>query len=69
MQPAEANDDLLLLLLEVCEDYFAGAGPTDRRKLDALLHARDITGGPGWLIDMLALTRRRLQSGPQTHAH
>jgi hypothetical protein len=31
-------------------------------------YARDITGGPGWLIDMLALTRRRLQSGTQTQA-
>jgi hypothetical protein len=26
------------------------------------LRAHDITGGPGWLIDMLALTRMRLQT-------
>ena len=25
-----------------------------------ILRAHDITGGPGWLIDMLALTRMRL---------
>ncbi|MFC7530209.1 hypothetical protein [Actinoplanes sp. GCM10030250] len=44
--------------------------PPDRvRELDAVLQAHDITGGPGWLIDMLALTRRRLQGGTQTHAH
>jgi hypothetical protein len=26
------------------------------------LRGHDITGGPGWLIDMLALTRMRLQT-------
>jgi hypothetical protein len=69
MQPDEPGDDLLPLLLEICEDYFAHAGPVGYREVDALLRAHDITGGPGWLIDMLALTRRRLQSGTQTHAH
>ena len=69
MQPAEPDDVLLPLLLEICEDYFANAGPIGHREVDALLRARDITGGPGWLIDMLALTRRRLQGGTQTHAH
>ncbi|GAA2530925.1 hypothetical protein [Winogradskya humida] len=68
MQPEEP-DDLLPLLLEICEDYFAHAGPIGHREVDALLRARDITGGPGWLIDMLALTRRRLQDGTQTLAH
>ncbi|WP_236050292.1 hypothetical protein [Paractinoplanes ovalisporus] len=69
MHPEEPGDDLLPLLLEICEDYFAHAGPIEHRELDTLLRARDITGGPGWLIDMLALTRQRLQGGPQTHAH
>nr|WP_221382959.1 hypothetical protein [Actinoplanes polyasparticus] len=68
MQAGEPDDDLLPLLLEICEDYFAGS-PAGRRELDALLRTRDITGGPGWLIDMLALTRRRLQGGTQTQAH
>ena len=45
MQPGEPNDDLLPLLLEICEDYFAGAGAAGRHELDALLHARAITGG------------------------
>jgi hypothetical protein len=65
MPPDEPDEALLPLLLEICEDYFAGS-PTGRRELDALLRARDITGGPGWLIDMLALTRRRLHSGAET---
>lgn len=69
MQPGEPDNDLLPLLLEVCEDYFAHAGPIGHREVDALLRARDITGGQGWLIDMLALTRLRLQGGTQTHAH
>jgi len=68
VQP-EGPDDLLPLLLEICEDYFAHAGPIGHREIDDLLRARSITGGPGWLIDMLALTRRRLQGGTQTHAH
>jgi hypothetical protein len=65
----EPGDDLLPLLLEICEDYLAHASPIGHREVDAVLRARDITGGPGWLIDMLALTRRRLQDGAQTHAH
>jgi hypothetical protein len=69
MQPGQSDDELLPLLLEICEDYLAGLSPAGRRELDAVLQARDITGGPGWLIDMLALTRRRLQGGTQTHAH
>jgi len=28
--------------------------------------AHDVTGGPGWLIDMLALTCLRLQTAPDT---
>jgi hypothetical protein len=68
MQPGELDDGLLPLLLEIREDYFAQAGPIGHHEVDTLLRSRDITGGPGWLIDMLALTRRRLQSGAQTHA-
>jgi hypothetical protein len=69
MQPDEPGDDLLPLLLEICEDCFAHADSAGHREVDALLLARNITGGPGWLIDMLALTRRRFQGGTQTHAH
>ncbi len=67
MQPGKSDGDLLPLLLEICEDYFAGASTAARREVDALLRSRDITGGPGWLIDMLALTRLRLHGGTGTH--
>ncbi|WP_245674369.1 hypothetical protein [Actinoplanes rectilineatus] len=61
MDPDETHDDLLPLLLGICEDFFASAGPAVHHDLDDLLQARNITGGPGWLIDMLALTRQRLE--------
>ncbi len=38
-------------------------------ELDALLRTKNITGGPGWLIDMLALTRQRLRGGTETQTH
>jgi len=41
---------------------FGSASPAVHRELDAVLRAHDVTGGPGWLIDMLALTRLRLQT-------
>ena len=63
------GDDRLPLLLEICEDYFAHIGPNGYYEVNALLRGHDITGGPGWLIDMLALTRRRLQGGTRTPAH
>jgi hypothetical protein len=63
------GDDRIPLLLEICEDYFAHIGPNGYYEVDALLRGHDITGGPGWLIDMLALTRRRLQDGTRTPAH
>jgi hypothetical protein len=56
------QDDLLPLLLEICEDFFAHTSPAILTELDALLVKRGITGGPGWLIDLLALTRQRLQN-------
>jgi hypothetical protein len=59
------NDDLLPLLLEICEDFFAGANSTTRDQVDTVLQAHGITGGPGWLIDMLGLTRQRLPRPPQ----
>ena len=62
MDTDEPNDDLLPLLLGICEDFFAGAGRAVHHEVDALLQARHITGGPGWLIDMLALTRQRLET-------
>jgi hypothetical protein len=57
---AGLHDDLLPTILEVSVDCFAGTSPVARHELDTLLHSRDITGGPGWLIDTLALTRMRL---------
>ncbi|GLW35205.1 hypothetical protein [Actinoplanes regularis] len=66
MDTDEPYDDLLPLLLEICEDFFTGAGPAVHHEVDALLQARSITGGRGWLIDMLALTRHRLES-PAEH--
>lgn len=62
MNTDEPHDDLLPLLLGICEDFFVDAGPAVHYELDALLQARHITGGPGWLIDMLALTRQRLET-------
>jgi hypothetical protein len=56
------NDDVLPLLLEICEDFFIGTSLAVHREVDALLQAKGITGGPGWLIDMLALTRQRLET-------
>jgi hypothetical protein len=54
MQPTTPRDDRLPLLLEICEDHFAHIGPNGYYEVDALLRGHDITGGPGWLIDMLA---------------
>lgn len=48
-------------LLQICEDYFRHAGPATHTDLDTVLRAHHITGGPGWLIDMLGLTLHRLQ--------
>ena len=59
--PTEHDHERLVLLLGICEDFFTRASPATRRELDTLLRQRGITGGPGWLIDMLALTRLRLQ--------
>lgn len=41
---------------------FGSAGPAVHRELDAVLPVHGVTGGPGWLIDMLALPRLRLQT-------
>lgn len=54
------SGDLLPLLLEICEDIFVSADGPARSQIDAVLQNNGITGGPGWLIDMLALTRQRL---------
>ena len=60
------HGDLLPLLLEICEDFFAHTSPAIRDELDQLLRAHGITGGPGWLIDMLGLMRVRLNAdGPR----
>ncbi|MEU1604025.1 MULTISPECIES: hypothetical protein [Micromonospora] len=64
--PATTSDthhsDLLQLLLQICEDFLANTGPATRHEVDTLLRTHGITGGPGWLIDMLGLTRLRLQN-------
>jgi hypothetical protein len=59
----------LQLLLEICEDYFRHANPTTRDNIDTLLHQHGITGGTGWLIDMLSLTRLQLQTPAHTEPH
>jgi hypothetical protein len=63
--PATTSDtnhgDLLQLLLQICQDFLAHTTPATHHEVDILLRARGITGGPGWLIDMLGLTRLRLQ--------
>jgi hypothetical protein len=61
MDSGEPQEDLLPTNLEICEEFFASTGPAVRHELDTLMRARDITGGPGWLIDMLALTRSRME--------
>lgn len=56
-----ATDHQLRELLQICEDYFRHAGPATHAELDKVLRRHHITGGPGWLIDMLGLTLHRLQ--------
>lgn len=53
---------LLPLLLEICEDFLANAAPATHHEVDILLRGRGITGGPGWLIDMLGLIRLHPQN-------
>jgi hypothetical protein len=57
----EHDHDQLPLLLEICEDILRHTSPTTRDEINTLLRERAITGGPGWLIDMLGFTRLRLQ--------
>jgi len=40
-------DELLLMLLETCEDFFARSSPATHAELDLYLRSRGITGGPG----------------------
>ena len=63
------REQLLAVVLEVCEEFFAGAGPAIHREVDVLLLARGISGGPGWLIDMLALSRVGLPSSSIQDEH
>jgi hypothetical protein len=60
---APQDHDQLQLLLGICEDFFRYTSPATRAEVDALLRRRGITGGPGWLVDMLGLTRLNLQNG------
>jgi hypothetical protein len=66
MALGQPNDDPLPTILAICEDYFAHASPDVHREIDALLRAHGVSGGPGWLIDMLALTRLRQQIATAT---
>jgi hypothetical protein len=58
-RPQQQQD--LEQLLEICEQFFGHTGPATSREVDTLLRAHGIHGGPGWLIDMLAFARYRLQ--------
>jgi hypothetical protein len=62
-QPGHAQ---LSELLHICEDFFRTTGPETRAELDATLREHGITGGPGWLIDTLGLTRLHLQRQHET---
>jgi hypothetical protein len=63
---AQPGHDQLSELLHICEDFFRNAGPATLTELDTILRERGITGGPGWLIDMLGLTRPHLQHQHET---
>jgi hypothetical protein len=63
---AQPDHDHLPELLHICEDFFRNAGPATQAELDMILRQHGITGGPGWLIDMLALTRLHLQHQHET---
>ncbi|MEV0133037.1 hypothetical protein AB0H83_31810 [Dactylosporangium sp. NPDC050688] len=67
MSTRQLDHDQLQLLLGICYDFFRHTGPAARSEVDARLRERDITGGPGWLIDMLGLTHQRLQDHTQAH--
>jgi hypothetical protein len=56
--PHEQN---LEQILEICEQFFGHASPATSREVDIHLRAHDVYGGPGWLTDMLAFARNRLQ--------
>ena len=60
-QRVEHHDRLLPEVLQICEQFLGQASPATRDELDTFLLARGNSGGPGWLIDMLGLTRLRLQ--------
>jgi hypothetical protein len=62
------HDQLLPTLLEICEDFFGRTSPATRRELDTLLRERGITAGPGWLIDMLGLTRLHPPAASRHHS-
>jgi hypothetical protein len=62
MLTEQPEHDQLQLLLEICEDFFRRTSPATRSEVDLILLDHGITGGPGWLIDMLGLTRQHLQS-------
>jgi hypothetical protein len=63
---AQPGHDRLSELLHICEDFFRNAGPATLAELDMILREHGITGGPGWLIDTLGLTRLHLQHQHET---
>jgi hypothetical protein len=67
-QSVDRHDQLLPDVLQFCEQFLGQASPATHHELDAFLRTRGITGGPGWLIDMLGLSRLRLQHDQKTPA-
>ncbi len=63
---AQPGHDQLPELLHICEDFFRNTGQATLAELDTILREHGITGGPGWLIDMLGLTRLHLQHQHET---
>ena len=68
-QSAGHDDQRLTEVLQICEEFLGQASPATHHELDTFLRTRGNNGGPGWLIDMLALTRRRPHGGTETHTH
>ncbi|WP_433294501.1 hypothetical protein ACQP2F_33270 [Actinoplanes sp. CA-030573] len=62
MDPEEPDDELLPMILGVCEDFFAMPAQPSTTSSARSSAPETSAAVPGWLIDMLALTRLRLQT-------
>ena len=60
--------DQIAELLEITEQFLRTHLQTVHRDLDELLLHRGITGGPGWLIDVLGATGFGLRAAASTPA-